>query len=493
MTFLKKYYLLFLILIFSSILISTNLNKPFFGHHDWNSAWYSHIARNFLKYGFLQTKFGSVMNLEYTTPENFQFSTHYPPVLPIALALSFKFFGIHEWTARIIPLLFSLGTITAIYFLGVKFFNKKTAVLASIFSTLMPLVVYFGKMPVQEVLTLAPVLLSVIFYFEFFQKPRRKNLLKVIASLVFSHLINWPGYYVTPLFFLHFLLFSKTKNKLLFASIFPMVSLSMFVLHALHLLILTKDPLGGGMIKILLFRLNLSEKSLGYSNLGYLNNQFHLILTYFTKPIVFLAAVTVVWMLKNYSKWKTSSQIQLLIILGIFGIVHNLVFRNMGFIHDYMIIYMWPFFALSAAWGFFLLLDKLNLKSKSKAIILATIVCILIIFPSRKFVAALQNSQNFKVGYDLGILIKERTNQKDNVLVLSPDFGTYYNVYANFYSDRNIIFNIPTENILQIAKSGDYKLIIAIPNRDTPKSQLEALQKNYKETKIGEFNIFNIK
>lgn len=439
----KKYYPFFLILIFATIILSTNLNKPFVGHHDWNSAWYSHIARNFVKYGFLQTKFGSVMNLENTAPENFQFSTHYPPVLPIALALSFKIFGIHEWSARLVPILFSLGTIAVIYVLGLKFFNKKTAILASIFSTLMPIVIYFGKMPVQEILTIAPVLASIIFYFDFFQKPNRRNLIKVIASLVASHLINWPGYYVTPLFFLHLILFSHHKKKLLFASIFPMVSLCMFTLHTLHLLILTNDPLGGGMIKILLFRLNLSEKPLDYSNLGYLNSQFHLVLTYFTKPIVFFSVITIVWILLNFKKWTSSTQIQLLIILGIFGITHNLVFRNMGFIHDYMIIYMWPFFALSGAWGFFLILDKLNIKSQLSIIIVTVAVCLLIVLPSRKFVATLQNSQNFKVGYDLGLLIKERTRYQDNVLVLSPDFGSYYNVFANFYSNRNIIFNIP--------------------------------------------------
>ncbi|MDP2632583.1 MAG: glycosyltransferase family 39 protein [Candidatus Curtissbacteria bacterium] len=516
MQYLKKYYFLFLILTFATIILSINLNKPFYGHHDWNAAWYSTFARNFVNYGFLTTKFGSVMSGGPTEPNDFTYFTHYPPMLPVLIGISFKIFGVHEWSARIIPLIFSLWTITMVYILGLRFFGKQVAILAAAISGVLPIVIYFGKMPVQEVLTIAPVLLSVLFYFDFFKKPTTRNLFKLAASLIFSHLINWPGYYVTPLFFIHYILLAPTKNRLprpkgqglLFlaqnslhirnkfsnffaqnrlrtAIIFPAISLCMFALHALHLAILTGNPLGGGMIDVLLFRLNLSEKPLDFTTFNFLKQQFFLIIAYFTKPIIFLSSITILWIISNVKKWKKSLQIQLFIILGVFGILHNLIFRNMAFIHDYMIIYLWPFIALSSSFGLFQIVKKFKIKSQSMIAVFCLILFFMMFLQSRNFVSALLGSSGFKDGYDLGILINEETNLYDKVLVLSPEFHRYFDVFVNYYAARNIDFEIPSAEEIK-----NYNLIIAIPSRDTPQSIIDVLQKEYKATTINQFIVY---
>ena len=489
----KKHYFLILVLIFASIVLSINLNKPFFGHHDWNGAWYSSFARNFINYGFIETKFGSVMNTGITEPKNFKYFTHYPPMLPILIAISFKFFGIHEWSARIVPLIFSLWTITMIYILAHKFFNKKTAILSSAISACLPIVIYFGKMPVQEVLVIAPVLLTVLFYFDFFEKPTSKNLIKLIASLVFSHLINWPGYYVTPLFFSHYLFLSSHKKKLRTALIFPTVSLFMFTLQSIHTAILTGNPLGGGMIDVLLFRLNLSEKPLEYTTLNFLKQQSHLITAYFTKPVITLSTVSVLMMIAKVKEWKKSLQIQLLLILGIFGVTHNLVFKNMAFIHDYMIIYLWPFFAIAASNGFFQIIDKLKIKSLAITSILAVAITITMFLQSHNFISALLRSNGFQEGYDLGVILKERTATNDSVIILSEDFHKYFDVFMNYYSQRNITYQIPQDKKeLHDTIEKGVRLVVAIPSRDTPQYLVDVLQSEYKVTTIGKFVIFNL-
>src|SRR3990167_9954716 len=93
---LKENFFVITILVLAAALLSVNLDKPFIGHHDWNGAWYSNFARNFMRYGLWQTKFGQVMNYDLISPNEFQYFTHYPPLLPIFMYISFKIFGVHE-------------------------------------------------------------------------------------------------------------------------------------------------------------------------------------------------------------------------------------------------------------------------------------------------------------------------------------------------------------------------------------------------------------
>lgn len=71
------------VLLISSILVFYGINKPFIGHHDWNSAWFATIARNHLRYGLLTTKLGQTLNVgEGYRRDELGFHTHHPPLLP---------------------------------------------------------------------------------------------------------------------------------------------------------------------------------------------------------------------------------------------------------------------------------------------------------------------------------------------------------------------------------------------------------------------------
>lgn len=485
----RKHYPLLLILIFAGILFSINLNKPFIGHHDWNGVWYSNFARNFTKYGLIKTKLGSVMNYDLAERQEFKFFTHYPPLLPILMYLSFRIFGVHEWSARIVPLIFSLGTITAIYFLGIRVFDIKTAILASSIASIFPIMIYFGKMPVQEVLVLGPVLLSIILYFNFQKNGTTKNLLILIVSLSFSHLINWSAYYVTPLFFIHYLFFGKSKNKFKIALIFPVFSFIMFFVHILHTFVLTGEFFGGGIIDTLLFRLNISQKPLDYTVIKFIILQARLLTIYFSKPILILSLIAVFWIAREFfSKRKVSLQGQLLIMLGAFGIIHNAVFRNMAFIHDYMIIYALPFFALSASSGFFLLLGKVNIKSIW--IFFALPLLGFILLERSEFTSALISSNGFREGYYLGKVINQNSISGEKVLVLSHDFKESHEVFTGYYSDRVIEYDLKPEKFL-MESSKDYRLIIAMPTRDTPNSSIQTLKGIYRVSNLSGYLVFD--
>src|SRR3990167_10393848 len=93
--------LIIIILVLAFKLLLVDINKPFWGHHDWNSAVYSNIARNYVRYGYLATKLGQVTNVDFQSPDSFSYITHYPPLLPILISFSFRIFGQIEAAARL--------------------------------------------------------------------------------------------------------------------------------------------------------------------------------------------------------------------------------------------------------------------------------------------------------------------------------------------------------------------------------------------------------
>ena len=492
-SFIKNHYFLFLILIFASIILSINLDKPFIGHHDYNGAWHSTASRNLVRYGLVNTRFASVLNADYTARGDFQYFTHYPPLLPILIYTSFSIFGVSELSARLIPLIFSLMTILLIYQICLRFFNPRVAILSAALSSVLPIVVYFGKIPTHDLITIPFVLLSIIFYFNFVNSPSRANIFLLTMSLLLSHLSNWAGYYTTPLFFIHYLLFTKRPQKLFIASIFPIFSLCMFTIHLGHVKWLTGSFLGGGLTDIFLDRLNITDKPIDYSLFNFLKLQARYLTIYFTRPVLLLSAAAAIWTLLQIKKGHLSKQVQLIVMLALFGVSHSLIFRNISFIHDYIIIYLWPFLVITASAGFFQVTDSLKFLSRRQVIFLSILLLIQVSTERLKFTKALLSSSGFYPGFQLGKIISQKTQSGEKVLVLSPDFKRYFEVFTNFYADRVINYQLITEEELQgPLTSQNYKLVVAIPSRDTPQALIDVLQNQYQPTKIDQFIIFDL-
>lgn len=489
---LKEHYFLIIILIFASILFSKGLDKPFIGHHDYNGAWHGIAAKNFVRYGLFKTGFVSVLNSDYTEPENFQFYTHYPPLVPIFLYLGFKIFGISELSIRLVSVIFTLATITLIYLTGLKFFSQKVGILAAGFSSLLPIVIYFGKIPTHDLFNLPFTLVSIIFYFKFFLKVNFGNGTLLFLSLLAAHLTHWTGYYLTPLFFFHFLIFAKYRHKIFIVVGFLTFSLMIFGLHLGHTFWLTGSFFGGGLIDIFLDRLNLTDRPIDYTHLNFLIRQARFLAIYFTRPLLILAAIGTVWTIIQLKNKKYLNKNFLLIFLLTYGLAHGLIFRNISFIHDYIIISLWPFLAITASYGFFIIVNSLKFLSKRQIILLGFVLLVLVGIERLNFTRALLASSGFSPGFQLGTIINQKTKPGEKILVLSPDFKRYFEVFTSFYADRSIDYELTSkEELTQVLDRDKFRLIVAIPSRDTPQSLVDILQQHYKVTKIDQFLVYD--
>lgn len=423
-----KYYLVILIL--GLIFLTQNLNKPFYGHHDFNSVYYSMMAKNYLKYGLLPTKLGQVVNPGYILPDKFDFQTHYPSTFPLLLALSYKLFGIHEWAGRLVPLIFSLGILILLFKIARQLEFSPLAGLASSIVAVTPMLRYFGKLPVHEPLVVFCSLLSVYFYLKFIRQPQRHWLIALYFSAFFNASISWPGYLLYPLLTLHALIYYR--RRWLSVAVVNLVLVISFGLHLFHVHLLTNDWLGGGLIKALLFRLNLSATN-GFTWGKYLIQEARWITVYYTRILLLSAVIFCFSLIK---KQKISLAQSIIITLALFGLSYVLIFSNMVFIHDYFNIFFLAFFSLNFAW----VINQLQAILPKLAL---PILILLVIFTATErldFFQAHQDSNMHQTGYELGKIINQLVPEKESAAVFSINYANHHEVFINYYADRTIYY-----------------------------------------------------
>lgn len=424
--------------VITSLFLGNNLNKPFYGEHDWNGVRYGNIARNYLRYGLFETRFGQVENSGTVKSKEFEFYTHYPPLMPLLITLSYKIFGISEWSTRLVPLLATSGTISLIFLIGKSLFNFKTGALAALLVLFTPMVLYFGKNPVHEPVVLFFVLISFLGFIETYnlQKQKRKVPLKYtimfFGGMILAELTAWAGYFLVPA--LTLVLLIKRDFKFV-RSLIPwwILSVVIFSSHILHVYILTESPFGGSLVESLLQRTSLSEagRLQGFNVISYLNQLRLWISALYTITLVSLSVLGMVVLGKNKT-W-------LVLVWGIFGLIYLIVFSNSVFIHNYLIFYLLPFVALTAALGMEKLL-QMEFWKRFK-LVLPVLVILLIFLERREFLLALNRSDGNLLAWQVGRAINQQTRRDETALVMPKSFSYSAEKFLKFYADRKIVYS----------------------------------------------------
>lgn len=420
--------------VLSLVLIGQNLDKPFWGEHDWNGVRYGNIARNYLRYGLLETKFGQVENSGTIRKEEFEYFTHYPPLLPLFISFSYKLFGMSEWSTRIVPLLFTSGSIALIFLIVTHLWDIKTGILSSLLIIFTPLILYFGKNPVHEPQVIFFVILAYFAYL--------KNLkLLFLVSLIMAHFSTWAGFFLVPAITLVEILkksYAKAKSILPFW----ILSILIFLIHIVHTKILTGNYLGGDLLSIFGERIGFSEigKIPELNPLSYVGKIRIWISTLYTNTLVIL---TIIWLIsKRFSKMTT--QDWAIVTLGIFGIAYFIFFYNAAFIHNYLTFYLLPFFALAGALG---LRQLINFKFFKKiSYVLIIIIIMFIALERRSFLKALNESSVDRFAVEVGKAINKNSKPNDLILVSPLKFSYSADKFLRFYSDRKIIYSDEEED-----------------------------------------------
>lgn len=426
--YLRQNWPILILLLVGTLILSVNLNKPFWGHHDWNGAYWGNVARNFARYGIFETKLGMIYNVGQTVQANFAYTFHFSPLYPLLLSIFYWLFGVSEVTARSLSVILSIATLFVFYHLIRIFNSNRVALVALALWIATPMFIYFGKMPVHDILIL---LLSVTAFFFFFTNKKRLSLLFTLLA----QLSGWPGYSIVVALTIIIALKGKTPLPENIREALPywLTAIVAFGSLIIHDRLLTGSFFGGGLDEIFFTRIR------PVAILPYIGTLFRWSVTYFTPLILFFAAVGMLLILsKRIKDWKIP------LCLFVYASIYPIISRDSASRHDYLLIYFLPAFTLLAALFFDRLIKK-NIFFYG-----AIVLTILIMVKTRlPYIVVLNNSDIYRESALLGKFVNQNSLPGDKVLiVLAYKDVPFDGWHISYYADRNLVISpvVPTSS-----------------------------------------------
>lgn len=202
----KILFVLFFISLAIRILFSLSLTIT-----DWDAAVYSNLgydlSRNPFDYSFKNNGWSDYVPSGIDTNFGWPKAGFRAPLLPYFLAI-FYFFNLSWLINFFMPIIGGLSVIS-IFILAEKMFNRNVALFSAIFSAILPINAYYSGKIFTDVFCTFFLILSVLFFWEGFEKGKNKSKILVGIFLGLSVLAR----YFTILIILAFGLFLIMKNR----------------------------------------------------------------------------------------------------------------------------------------------------------------------------------------------------------------------------------------------------------------------------------------
>lgn len=175
------------------------INQPVvWGHEGFHVAEHGLAARNLTRYGsWIPTR-----HSDPTPPPDSSLSYHHPFLLHPYLAATQAVFGEAPWTARIIPLLFSLAAIIGLFAFTRRVRGPTTAALAALTFTLTPLNLVFAHLLDHQIIALAFVMASLCGLHAMLTRASVAGARVWLIFALLAGLTDWPWYPTAFLLFI---------------------------------------------------------------------------------------------------------------------------------------------------------------------------------------------------------------------------------------------------------------------------------------------------
>lgn len=209
-----SYIVLILILILAFYFRVYHVDYPVVGYHNWKETHYLTEARNFANDGFFEHGF-FIPAWDYPGLENDPSGAHTDsfPMTSIIVGLFFMVFGPSLLVARLVNIIFALGSIFIIYLIIKSLFKREDlALICSLVLAINPLSIFFGR----QVQLLGPALLlcllGLYFYIKWHKNPSWKNTALFTICMMLGILTKY-GFvlFVAPILFTY--PYKKLKEK----------------------------------------------------------------------------------------------------------------------------------------------------------------------------------------------------------------------------------------------------------------------------------------
>lgn len=441
--------ILFFILVGAIAVWSYEITLPYV--KMWEGGYQEIIARNHIQYGFENTRFLLAMS---NVNDHFIYRFNHPPLFQVYVALSFMTFGIHEWSARIVPILFSVAGVILVYVIASKIYSKRIGVVSSILAAFIPIASYFGRNVNFESCVLFFGLLTVYLYIRINESPSKLNKLIFIFIVIHGVLSDWPYMILLGVVIVYSLFFDdriNNKKNCLVAFFISMMILGVYFLINIEV---------NGAIELFGRISQRSEMGNYLLNLKFYDAMGQRVVKFITIPIAIASIMGITSSISERFDDNLHKRYEhgYLYIFLLWGLLYVILLPQSAFVHDSALYYMIPGVAISAA----LFIDAIyDIQLKNIPIGKYVMVFLILIM----VVPALNQTYEFHQGksfnsYNVGLFIKNNTSPNDLVAVDSTIIA--------YYSDRQFvgvpaapqsatIINQTRPKIVEFRDSGDEK------------------------------------
>jgi len=342
------------ILLASAALGAHRLDEPPWeaSHHGFHMAEYPHNAVNYLRHGTLRTRLGLAMDYGSGTPtDELRYRVDHPFVLPLAISWSYRLFGVHAWSARLVPLLFALGLSVWTALLGYRLTGQRWfAVLVLAGTALSPLMLYYARLPAPHNIAVFFCVVAFERYWAWYRKPRKLHLATMALALVLGTWSDWIGFFAFPAIVLHHLVFAAGRRSAAFAVAMMAAPFLLFGGYLAWIYSLQADAALETMTDVFLMRTGVSgagyPRQLASAALAF----FGLGARWFTAPVALLAGLWLAVTARSACRRSCTAEDGLVLCLLALAIAHNTFLVNCALDHDFAMFWqLLPFSGLAIA------------------------------------------------------------------------------------------------------------------------------------------------
>ena len=443
--------------------------QPWIGAHNaWGGAYYSNVARNFVRYG-LDTKLAPVVNTGTVDPAQFDVYYHHPVLSMWVTAVDFRIFGEHEWTARLAPLVFSLLTLALVFRIALAAFGRGPALLSLLFLSILPVDAYYAAhLDPYGSMALFFTLLAVESYRRWFTGGRRAHLLLCATSIALGCWTSWYTYLVIPGIVAHawFAHPREWRRQHLGAlALLPAISVGVFALFMLHRQ-LSLPATGSEVYGALSQRLLLRTVDLPVDRVEVLQRYLRDIWNLYTIPIILLIATWLMMFARDVVKRRTQIGDWCIVILLSFGFLYALAFPGHLLSHDYFTRAYAPGVALACAIALTRLSAALARGSTQTAVAaaFAAIACVVATMRTQSLYGADDRTYGVNVRAQAAV-IGANAGPGDSVYMAIPE-----DRILAYYADRPMAFEMDSPaKADSLAARAKAPYVIVVPSRDAPR------------------------
>jgi len=324
-------------------------------HTQFNYNFFSGIAENYVKYGFIETRLGQV---ESVNPKGgFVYYMHHPPLLGLLVGASFMILPPLGWSekaaATLVPTIFSLGSIALVYMLGKRLWGVLVGFVSALLTGLTPMFSAYGQLVCHEPLVTFFLLGTLYTYVRWMDTHERRFFILSALFVAFGCTAGWPEYYILPVLAVHYMIFGR-KSRLKTASILIMLGLFMAFVFLAHAYMLGGWKAFSDLDQMIRFRGDYDEKGSSWrmNNLDVLIKSLNNDVKRGATPyLLYASGLLIVSMAYSLIKRRSLLKESYVLALLMVAAIHNFLWPNGVIIHDYWSYYFIPGIALAAVAG----------------------------------------------------------------------------------------------------------------------------------------------